>query len=347
MATRPFWSEYRILAWEPTTCGEKGDAQETRPQPLDGSRGSPAPCPARVSSAVWGRLLQISLLTSHRRASPRGSRLTDSLLGGDLLCVSVRPRPHLHLLPHPPQAQIFKSSGGRRGHLRHWVAGMRGSAEKHTCNHRYRRRPQSGWVGLDWEAQERRPLLGAGAAEPQAKDPLVQTWQRPAIRTTRPSFVWSQRIRPAASPGLCTGWSLCFPTVTPPPPTQPRLGLNLQVSSSETPFCYTASTPNPQLPGSSDLWSRSQAQKHPSALPWPRRGPAPSPTPQPGAVPPPVSPLCRWERRPREAKPLTPGHTAEKSGGLASGTCLAMMGGRTCLTQVAAPESRPPSERLL
>ena len=31
MATRPFWSEYRILAWEPTTCGEKGGAQETRP----------------------------------------------------------------------------------------------------------------------------------------------------------------------------------------------------------------------------------------------------------------------------------------------------------------------------
>ena len=24
MATRPFWSEYRILAWEPTTCREKG-----------------------------------------------------------------------------------------------------------------------------------------------------------------------------------------------------------------------------------------------------------------------------------------------------------------------------------
>ena len=61
--------------------------------------------------------MQITLLTSHRRASPGGSRLTDSLLGGDLLCVSVRPRPDLHLLPHPPQAQVFKSSGDRRGLL--------------------------------------------------------------------------------------------------------------------------------------------------------------------------------------------------------------------------------------
>lgn len=25
MATRPFWSEYRILAWEPTTCREKDE----------------------------------------------------------------------------------------------------------------------------------------------------------------------------------------------------------------------------------------------------------------------------------------------------------------------------------
>lgn len=231
MATRPFWSEYRILAWEPTTCGEKGDAQETRPQPLDGSRGSPAPCPARVSSAVWGRLLQISLLTSHRRASPRGSRLTDSLLGGDLLCVSVRPRPHLHLLPHPPQAQIFKSSGGRPGHLRHWVAGMRGSAEKHTCNHRYRRRPQSGWVGLDWEAQERRPLLGAGAAEPQAKDPLVQAWQRPAIRTTRPSF-FLVSAHPAGCLPRPVHWLVpllpnCHPPTPDPAPLRPELASQL------------------------------------------------------------------------------------------------------------------------
>lgn len=103
--------------------------------------------------------------------------------------------------------------------------------------------------------------------------------------------------------------------------------------------------PHPQLPGSSDVWSRSQAQKHPSALPWPRRGRAPSLAPQPGAILPPVSPLCRREGRPREAKPLTPGHTTEKSGGLAPGPCRAMMGGRTYLTQVAAPESRPPSER--
>ena len=103
--------------------------------------------------------------------------------------------------------------------------------------------------------------------------------------------------------------------------------------------------PHPQLPGSSDLWSRSQAQKHPSALPWPCRGRAPSPAPQPGAVPRLVSPLCRQEGRPREAQPLTPGHTTEKSGGLASGPCRAMMGGRTYLTQVGASESKPPSER--
>ena len=99
------------------------------------------------------------------------------------------------------------------------------------------------WVGeVGLGSPGRGPPLGAGAAEPQAKDPLVQTWQRPAIRTKCPSLVWSGRIRPAASPGLCTGWSLCFPTVT--PPTQSHLGLNLQVSSSETPFCYTAPTPH-------------------------------------------------------------------------------------------------------
>ena len=161
MATRPFWSEYRILAWEPTTCGEKGGAQETRP-PDAGRQSleSGPPRPARVPSAVWGCLVQMSLLTGHRRASRRGPRLTGRLLGGDLLCVSVRPRPHFHLLPHPPQAQVFNSSGDRCGHLRHWVVGMRGSVEKHTCNHWYRQRRQSGWVRLDWEAQDGGHRLG-------------------------------------------------------------------------------------------------------------------------------------------------------------------------------------------
>ena len=44
MATRPFWSEYRILAWEPTTCGEKGGAQETPPAAGRQSR-EPSPMP--------------------------------------------------------------------------------------------------------------------------------------------------------------------------------------------------------------------------------------------------------------------------------------------------------------
>ena len=44
MATRPFWSEYRILAWEPTTCGEKGGAQETPPAARRQSR-EPSPMP--------------------------------------------------------------------------------------------------------------------------------------------------------------------------------------------------------------------------------------------------------------------------------------------------------------
>ena len=39
MATLPFWSEYRILAWEPTTCNEKQqpfviEVQEVCVQPL-------------------------------------------------------------------------------------------------------------------------------------------------------------------------------------------------------------------------------------------------------------------------------------------------------------------------
>lgn len=70
MATRPFWSEYRILAWEPTTCGEKGGAQETRPPDAGRQSLSPAPTPGPVPSAVWGCLVRMSLLTGHRRASP-------------------------------------------------------------------------------------------------------------------------------------------------------------------------------------------------------------------------------------------------------------------------------------
>lgn len=38
MATRPFWSEYRILAWEPTTCRGKN---EKVPQPKEAGMSGP------------------------------------------------------------------------------------------------------------------------------------------------------------------------------------------------------------------------------------------------------------------------------------------------------------------
>lgn len=267
MATRPFWSEYRILAWEPTTCGEKGDAQETRPLDAGGrSLESPTrgPC-ARCSCA----------------SGPVSAGLAPGAPGA---------RPHRHLLPHPPQAQVFKPSGDRRGLLRHWVVGMRGSVEK-----RVQPLVQAAavvWVdGVGLGSPGRGPPLGAGQG-PTGADVAASSHQN---QMPIPCLVWAHLAGCLPRP---VHWLVPLDSA----PLRPELASQLLRDT----LLLHRPHPHPQLPASSDLRSRSQAQKRPLALPWRRRGRAPSPAPQPGARPPPYL-HCADER----GDPERPSHSPQ------------------------------------
>lgn len=172
--------------------------------------------------------------------------------------------------------------------------------------------------------------------------------------------LWSEACDPHAHCSLCpgaSGWlspQACAladpsasPTVTPPtqPPTplRPESTRQLLRDTLLTGPCKPVPTSSHPIGG--------HAHSHGNAHP-PSPGPAerqracskPHTTAR-GHAPPPASPPRRQDGRLREAKPFTPGHTAEKPGDLAPGPSRRVRGGKTCLTLVAAPEPRPPSER--